>query len=81
MGLPPWPDLVDVLGELSATARALAADHGAVVTDVHGRFLRHGLQAGNPGQDDARPGDRALRYRHVIEPNAWGADAARGSSG
>ncbi|MCA1678025.1 MAG: hypothetical protein LC790_02605 [Actinobacteria bacterium] len=37
------------------------------------------LQAGDPGQPDARPGDRALWYCHVIEPNAWGADAVRGA--
>jgi lysophospholipase L1-like esterase len=79
VGLPPWPDVVDVLAELNATLRAVASEHAAVVADIHGRFLGHGLQAGNPGQDDARPGDRALWYCHVIEPNAWGANAVRGA--
>ena len=79
VGLPPWPDVVAVLAELNATLRAVAADHGAVVADIHGRFLGHGLQAGDPGQGDARPGDRALWYCNIIEPNAWGADAVRGA--
>ncbi len=79
VGLPPWPDVVDVLGELNATLRAVAAEHGAVVADVHGRFLGHGLRAGNPGQHHARPADRRLWYCNIIEPNAWGADAVRAS--
>jgi len=79
VGLPPWPDVVDVLAELNATLRALADEHGAIVADIHGRFLGHGLQAGNPGQGDVRPANRALWYCHIIEPNAWGADAVRGA--
>ncbi len=79
VGLPPWPDVVDVLAELNAALRAVAAEHGARVADVHGRFLGHGLRAGDPGQGSARPADRALWYCNVIEPNAWGADAVRGA--
>ena len=79
VGLPPWPEVVDVLGALNATLRAVAADHGALVADIHGRFLGHGLRAGDPGQPDARPQDRGLWYCQVIEPNAWGADGVRGS--
>ena len=77
VGLPPWPDVVDVLAELNAALRAVAAEHDAVVADIHGRFLGHGLRAGNPGQPDARPADPALWYCHIIEPNAWGADGVR----
>lgn len=77
VGLPPWPDVVDVLGALNTTLRAVARGHGAVVADIHARFLGHGLRVGNPGQGDARPADRALWYCNVIEPNAWGADAVR----
>lgn len=79
VGLPPWPDVVDVLAELNAALRAVARERGALVADIHGRFLGHGLQAGNPGQSDARPADRALWYCQIIEPNAWGADAIRGA--
>jgi len=78
-GLPPWPDVVDVVAELNAALRAVAGKHGALVADIHGRFLGHGLRAGNPAQPDARPRDRALWYCNVIEPNAWGADAVRGA--
>ncbi len=77
VGLPPWPDVVDVLAELNAMLRAVADEHDAVVADIHGRFVGHGLRAGNPGQPDARPGDRRLWYCHIIEPNAWGAHAVR----
>ena len=77
VGLPPWPEVVDVLAELDAALRAVAAEHGAIVADIHARFLGHGLSAGNPGQPDARPADRSLWYCQVIEPNAWGADAVR----
>jgi len=79
VGLPPWPDVVDVLAALNAALRATAAEHGACVADIHGRFLGHGLAAGDPGQPDARPADRELFYCNVIEPNAWGADAVRGA--
>jgi hypothetical protein len=78
-GLPLWPNVVGVLAELNAMLRAVADEHDAVVADIHARFLGHGLQAGNPGQQGARPGDRLLWYCHVIEPNAWGADAVRGA--
>ena len=77
VGLPPWPDVVDVIAELNAALRAVAAEHGARVADVHGRFLGHGLAVGNPAQQDARPRDRALWYCGIIEPNAWGADGVR----
>ena len=66
-----------MLGELNATLRGVAREHKAIIADIHGRFLGHGLRAGNPGQRAARPADRALWYCNVIEPNAWGADAVR----
>ena len=77
VGLPPWPDVVGVLAQLNATLRAVAGEHGAVVADIHGLFLGHGLQVGNPGQPAARPAERRLWYCDIIEPNAWGADAVR----
>jgi lysophospholipase L1-like esterase len=77
VGLPPWPDVADVLVELNATLKAVATEHAAVVADVHQRFLGHGLRAGNPAQPKARPRDRTLWYCNIIEPNAWGADAVR----
>lgn len=77
--LPPWPEVVDVLGELNDALRSVAAEHGAAVADIHARFLGHGLQAGDPAQPHARPAGRALWFCRVIEPNAWGADGVRGA--
>ncbi len=77
VGLPPWPDVADVVVELNHTLKAVAAEHDALVADIHQRFLGHGLQAGNPAQPNPRPRDRTLWYCNIIEPNAWGADAVR----
>jgi lysophospholipase L1-like esterase len=77
VGLPPWPDVVDVVAELNANLRAAAREHGAVMADIHAHFLGHGLAAGNPAQSHARPQNRALWYCNIIEPNAWGADGVR----
>ena len=77
VGLPPWPEVVDVLGHLNAALRQLADQHDATVAEIQQKFLGHGLTAGNPGQPDARPPDRNLWYCNVIEPNAWGASGVR----
>jgi lysophospholipase L1-like esterase len=77
VGLPPWPDVVDVLAELNETLREVATEHGAAVAEIHECFLGHGLSVGNPGQGDPRPPDRQLWYCDVIEPNAWGASGVR----
>jgi lysophospholipase L1-like esterase len=77
LGLPVWPEALDLLGELNQVLGALAAEHGALVADVHGRFLGHGLAAGDPGQPEPRPADRRLWYCGLIEPNAWGASEIR----
>jgi lysophospholipase L1-like esterase len=77
VGLPAWPDVVDLVAELNAALRSVAGEHGARVADIHRRFLGHGLLRGDPAQPDPRPGDRELWYCRVIEPNAWGADAVR----
>ena len=77
VGLPPWPDVADLLAKLNAELRSVAAEHGARVADIHQRFLGHGLLRGDPAQTDPRPGDRELWYCNVIEPNAWGAHGVR----
>lgn len=77
VGLPPWPEVVDVLTHLNAALRRLAERQGAAVADIHAKFLGHGLATGNPGQADPRPADRNLWYCDVIEPNAWGANVVR----
>jgi len=77
VGLPPWPDVVEVLAELNSELRGVAAEHRARVADIHGYFLGHGLQAGNPAQGDPRPANQDLWFCNVIEPNAWGASAVR----
>ncbi len=77
LGLPVWPAALDLLAELNQALRMLAREHRALVADVHGRFLGHGLAAGDPAQSDPRPSNRDLWYRGLIEPNAWGASEIR----
>jgi lysophospholipase L1-like esterase len=77
VGLPPWPEVVEVLAELNDTLRQVAGQHGAAVAEIHERFLGHGLRAGDPSQPGPRPVDRDLWYCQVIEPNAWGASGVR----
>jgi lysophospholipase L1-like esterase len=77
LGLPPWPEALALLAELNRALRGLAADHGALVAELHARFLGHGITAGDPTQPAARPPDRALWYCDLIEPNAWGASEIR----
>jgi lysophospholipase L1-like esterase len=79
LGLPAWPEGLELLAELNRVLRALAQDHQALVADVHARFLGHGLAAGDPTQQAARPADRGLWYCGLIEPNAWGASEIRAS--
>jgi len=77
LGLPPWPDAVALIAELNVALAEVADRHGALVADIHGAFLGHGLRAGDPRRPDARPSERDLWFCSVIEPNAWGADGVR----
>ena len=77
LGLPPWPEAVDVLHELNAALRETATSAGAAVADIAGLFLGHGLRAGDPARPDPRPESRDLWFCSVIEPNAWGAGGVR----
>jgi lysophospholipase L1-like esterase len=77
LGIPPWPDGVRMIGELNTALTAIAREHGAAVAEIHDRFLGHGVEAGSPAQQSARPAERELWYCGVIEPNAWGASAVR----
>ncbi|MFN2556125.1 MAG: SGNH/GDSL hydrolase family protein [Nitriliruptorales bacterium] len=77
LGLPPWPEGVEVLARLNSGLCATAAQHGAFVADIHERFLGHGVLAGDPTQPSPRPRERDLWYCNLIEPNAWGASQVR----
>jgi len=77
VGLPPWPGVVEVLARLNAALREVSAEHGAHVAEIHRRFLGHGVSAGDPAEPEPRPASRELWYRHIIEPNAWGASGVR----
>ena len=77
LGLPVWPEALDLLAELNQALRTLAKEHRALVADVHGRFLGHGLAIGDPAQSQPRPSNRDLWYCGLIEPNAWGASQIR----
>jgi hypothetical protein len=82
--LPPHVPLFDsaaivvaVVRALNAALTGLAGRHGALVADVHGWFLGHGVRAGAPSQVLSRPASRDLWYCNLIEPNAWGAHEIR----
>jgi len=77
LGLPVRPDALDLLAELNQALRTLAEEHRALVADVHGRFLGHGLARGDPAQSHPCPANRDLWYCGLIEPNAWGASEIR----
>jgi len=77
VGLPAWPEVVDVIAQLNDGLRTVADRNGCVVADIHATFLGHGLTSGDPGQAEPRPPARHLWYCNVIEPNAWGADGVR----
>jgi hypothetical protein len=73
--------LTEWIARCNETLRSLAAEHGAVVADVHARLLGHGLSAGDPMQPDPRPEARGLWYSGaagpIPVPNAWGASEIR----
>jgi hypothetical protein len=77
LGLPPWPDAVDVIAELNQALREVALHHGAVVAEIGRHFQGHGLLAGDPARPEPRPAQRDLWFCSVIEPNAWGAGGVR----
>jgi hypothetical protein len=77
VGLPPWPEVVELLAELNGGLRAVAEEQGARIAEIHDMFLGHGLAVDDPARPEPRPENRDLWYCHVIEPNAWGADAVR----
>lgn len=78
LGIPGlWPDALEMLAAFNETIRAVAGEYDALVADLHGHFLGHGLRAGDPSQTDPRPRSRDLWYCGVVEPNFWGASATR----
>ena len=77
LGLPPWPEAVEVIAGLNDALRAVAHRHGAGVAEIGELFLGHGLRAGDPSLPDPRPPQRDLWLCSVIEPNAWGAGGVR----
>jgi len=52
LGLPPWPQALELLAELNRALGMLAEDHQALVAEVHARFL---AMAWPPATPRSRP--------------------------
>jgi hypothetical protein len=77
LGLPPWPDAVQVIADLNEALRAWQAATGVAVAEIGEHFQGHGVLAGDAARPDPRPAERDLWFCSVIEPNAWGANGVR----
>ncbi len=77
LGLPAWPDGVEVIAELNAALCDTASRHGTLVADIAAHFQGHGVLAGDVRRPDPKPAQQALWFCNVIEPNAWGASGVR----
>jgi lysophospholipase L1-like esterase len=77
LGLPPWPDAVEVVEELNEVLRGVASRYGAAVAEIGEHFHGHGVLAGDASRPEPRPTQRELWFCKVIEPNAWGANGVR----
>ena len=77
LGLPPWPDAVQVITDLNEALRSVASRHDVAVAEIGEHFRGHGVLAGDAARSDPRPAERDLWFCSVIEPNAWGANGVR----
>jgi lysophospholipase L1-like esterase len=77
LGLPPWPDAVQVIADLNEALRRVASRYGVAVAEIGEHFQGHGVLAGDAARPDPRPDERDLWFCSVIEPNAWGANGVR----
>ena len=77
IGLPTAQADPRDLAALNAKLRSAAERHGALLADVHARFLGHGASIGDISQTSPWPADPELWYCGSIEPNGWGARAIR----
>jgi lysophospholipase L1-like esterase len=77
LGLPQWPDAVQVIADLNEALRSVATRHGVAVAEIGEHFRGHGVLAGDAARPDPRPAERDLWFCSVIEPNAWGANGVR----
>jgi hypothetical protein len=68
-----------VLAELNRCCGCWPKTTGALVAEVHARFLGHGLGRRRPYLAGRPPRDRGLWHCRLIEPNAWGASQIRAS--
>ena len=46
VGLPPWPDAVEVLAQLNESLRCIAEAHGVAIAEIQVKFFGQGLAVG-----------------------------------
>jgi len=79
VGLPPWPDMLDILAQYNAVIARIAESHDHVhLVDMRAVFLGHGFYCRQPWRAHYHRDDPHLWYAYNIEdPNDSGYDALR----
>jgi lysophospholipase L1-like esterase len=79
IGLPPWPDSVEIVAAYNRIIRECSRRHANVhLVDIHSQFLGHGIHCTQPWTKHYRRGDPHDWYNANLEdPNDRGYDAIR----
>jgi lysophospholipase L1-like esterase len=77
LGVEEWEDGLLVLDLVNGTIEDAADDHDALLVDIHGHFLGHGLAADDPEHPGHDPSDPTGWYVQTVEPSDRGASEIR----
>lgn len=78
-GLPPWPEMLEILSAYNGAIAECAANHDNVwLVDIHGAFLGHGVNCTKPwSRHYDKPDPHYWYYENLEDPNERGYDAIR----